>query len=295
MYNVGMKNYLKTENSVIFKNDFCDWKTGELLSPIVTENFTLIQVAELYYNNAFSIDSHVQRCDLELTFPTTNGLFCQTDNKIEKVGKYQVYLSFRGDNHSLFSRNGCRFQAVAINFSNEYSKKLLSAIINNHSNERLLFLPDLSRNFSAIINEFLQEENEFFSYNLDAQIISILVKLARNEKSLKPENFLQKLTPADLINYLDLHYLDICSLDELSLKFGYSYAYISKIFKNAYNQTPQDYLADKKMEHAKMLLKNGKTLSEIAETTGYSSPYNFSRAYKKRFGESPKGTRNSPN
>ena len=41
------------------------------------------------------------------------------------------------------------------------------------------------------------------------------------------------------------------------------------------------------MDHTVLLLSQGKTLSEIAEATGYSTPYNLSRAFKKKFGVSP--------
>jgi hypothetical protein len=45
-----MKNFYKTQHSYIFENFFCNWETGELVSPIRLQNYVVVQVAELYYN-----------------------------------------------------------------------------------------------------------------------------------------------------------------------------------------------------------------------------------------------------
>jgi AraC-like DNA-binding protein len=44
------------------------------------------------------------------------------------------------------------------------------------------------------------------------------------------------------------------------------------------------------MDHAARLLSAGQSVSAVSAVLGYSSPYNFSRAYKKHFGYPPKYT-----
>lgn len=285
-YNTFMKNIYKGEHSVIFQNSFCDWQTGELLSPIQTQNYTVVQVAELYYNNAFCIRSHLQHCDLEITFPTTNGLFCLTDEKAEKLRKHEVYLSFKGDKHEVSSRLGCRFQTFAVNFTTPESQALLTALKQCFYASRNRYSPDVAHFFTAIISEFLATEQLFFLQNLDSLITAILVRLARTEHAPQSPLSMQT-TPSDILHYIDEHFLDIYSLEELSSKFGYTYGHICKIFKKEYLNTPVEYLLTKKMEYVALLLSQGKTLTEIAEVTGYSTPYNLSRAFKKHFGFSP--------
>ena len=41
------------------------------------------------------------------------------------------------------------------------------------------------------------------------------------------------------------------------------------------------------MDHALKLLKDGKSVNYISDELGYSTPYNFSRAFKTHFGTSP--------
>ena len=282
-----MKNFYKTQHSFIFENSFCNWKTGELLSPIQLQNYVVLQVAELYYNNAFQINSHRQHCDLEITFPTTNGLFCKTDNKTEKLRKCEAYLSFKGETHELFSRVGCRFQTFAVNFTTPESKELLHRLKERFSYSKTRTCPQLTHFFTAIIGEFLSNKQDFFSQSLDSLITTVLVNLVRMEFPVSQTELSTKKTVEDVLDYLDAHFLDICSLEELSAQFGYTYAHICKIFKRAYSVTPIEYLLRKKMEYTALLLTQGKTLTEIAEVTGYSTPYNLSRAFKTHFGTSP--------
>ncbi len=282
-----MKNFYKSQNSIVFQEDFCNWETGELVAPIETQNFTVVQVAELYYNNAFEIKEHVQFCDLEITFPITNGLTCITNTIADKLQKHEIYLSFKGDRHSLFSRNGARFQTFAINFKSQNNSELLTKLTALFKESNRIYMPSLSHFFTTLIGEFLKVEQDFFLQRIDGLITEILILIARAGKSANPTLTCEK-SPEDFLNYLDGHFLDICSLDELSSHFGYTYGHICKTFKKEYGVTPVEYLLKKKMEYSVLLLKQNKALSEIAEITGYSTPYNFSRAFKKHFGVSPK-------
>ena len=139
-----------------------------------------------------------------------------------------------------------------------------------------------------ILNEFRLSDAMFFETNLDALITSVLVQIAR----LDTEETLDKILSYDeklsaMKTYIDTHFLQIFSLDELSSAFGYSYSHISKSFKKMYEITPSDYLAKKKNEYACNLLKDGAELDEVSDILGYSSVFNFSRAFKAQNGISP--------
>ncbi len=282
-----MNNIYKNEDSLIFQNAFFDFNTGKLISPISTQNYTVVQVAESFYRNKFMIERHKQYCDLELTFPLTNGLICATNSKEEKVNKGEVYISFKGDYHTIWSRQSCRFQTLAINFNDGVKNELYCRIKSKFKVEPKVTCANIAVHFSDIISEFVSIDSAFLKSSLDSLITAILIKLARSGGEKKADNLSgnQKLTA--IINYIDSHFLDICSLDELSARFGYTYTHICKIFKKAYSVTPKEHLNFKKMEYAVGLLKEGKSVNQISEQLGYSTPYNFSRAFKNIYGVSP--------
>ena len=69
---------------------------------------------------------------------------------------------------------------------------------------------------------------------------------------------------------------------------GYSESRFSSLYKEIYGTSPINDLTARRIEEAKLLILYGNTsLSEIAEATGFSSIYYFSRHFKKCEGISP--------
>lgn len=283
-----MKNIYRNENSIIFKNEFQDFETGHLLSSVETQNYTIIQVADSYYGSKFCIPKHMQYCDLEITLAVSNGLFCANNDKWQKLNKHDVFLTYKNDIHELKSNRGCRFQTLAINFKNHSLIPLFNAVKEIFADESKSNLPEISEIFSQIVLEFVSENSPFTENYIDSMITYILVKLSRSNLPSNTIDILstQEALPA-IVNFIDSNFLSIYSLEELSTKFGYNYSHICKTFKKRYGITPSDYLLSKKMDYSVKLLKNKKSIKYISECLNYSTPYNFSRAFKKHFGVSP--------
>lgn len=98
-----------------------------------------------------------------------------------------------------------------------------------------------------------------------------------------PENIVDNVR-----EYIDQNFTKKLMLSEIADNYFISYSYLSKIFHETYGASFQEYLISKRMSYAEQLLQ-GQTMSlqEIAEAVGYSNVFNFSRAFKKYFGESP--------
>lgn len=285
-----MKYIIKTNDQRIFQNRFYDFQTKALLSPIETQNFTIIQVAESYYPHGFSISNHQQFCDLELTFSHMNGLMCSANDVFEPVDKHGLYLSFNGEMHALKSRRSSRFQTLAINFKDGPCLPLLHAI--QAKKQRNFCLPEIFGCLTEVISEFVRSDAPFQKNNLDCQITSVLVKIARcgmDEPLDEISSYDEKVSA--MKHYIDTRFLQLCSLEEMAYVFGYTYSHISKVFKKAYAVTPSDYLLKKKVEYACSLLKEGAKLEEIAVVLGYATTFNFSRAFKNQTGMSPSAYR----
>ena len=287
-----MKYIIKNHDQRIFQNRFFDFETKEPLSPIETQNYTIMQVAESNYTRGFSIDDHRQFCDLELTFSYTGDLQCSANDVYETVDKHGLYLSFLGETHALKCKKRSRFQTLAINIKDGPCMPLLSAIKEKAQGGRTFYIPDIAACLRELIAEFTRSDAPFFENNLDCLITSALVKLARQGISEEPDDIPSyDLEVSSVKNYMDTHFLQICSLEELSYALGYTYAHISKVFKKTYGLTPSAYLLAKKNEYACALLKDGAKLDEIADILGYSTAFNFSRAFKNQLGLSPSAYR----
>ena len=78
------------------------------------------------------------------------------------------------------------------------------------------------------------------------------------------------------------------SMQQLSRLLGYSREHLTRVFKAAYHITPHRYCDTLRMERASELLLQGIPVYRVAQELHYSSPYAFSKAFKKHFGVAPR-------
>ena len=77
-------------------------------------------------------------------------------------------------------------------------------------------------------------------------------------------------------------------MQQLSRLLGYSREHLTRVFKAAYHITPHRYCDTLRMERASELLLQGSPVYRVAQELHYSSPYAFSKAFKKHFGVAPR-------
>lgn len=74
-----------------------------------------------------------------------------------------------------------------------------------------------------------------------------------------------------------------CSLIELSRKVGLNDFKLKKGFKEILGTTVFSYLSDFRMERARLLLEQKRSVAEVAYEVGYKNPHHFTAAFKKKF------------
>ena len=131
-------------------------------------------------------------------------------------------------------------------------------------------------------------------YIRDMRINEILSKLLTliMEESWAPENTKvksrKKLELDSIKLYLDEHYTEHISLDDLASKFYMNKFYMTKIFKETYGTTINNYLISKRITKAKQLLRfTDMTIDEIGNAIGMDGANYFCRMFKKIEGISP--------
>ncbi len=103
------------------------------------------------------------------------------------------------------------------------------------------------------------------------------------------ESMNRKYIVEQLVNYLEDHYNEKISLDQIAENMYLSPFYISKIFKSETGDTPIRHLINIRLEKARDLLVNGYegSIQEIAAMVGYDDAYHFSKLFKKHYGITP--------
>lgn len=103
------------------------------------------------------------------------------------------------------------------------------------------------------------------------------------------ESMNRKYIVEQLVNYLEDHYNEKVSLDQIAENMYLSPFYISKIFKSETGDTPIRHLINIRLEKARDLLRNGYdgSIQEVAAMVGYDDAYHFSKLFKKHYGITP--------
>ncbi|KZN44086.1 hypothetical protein N474_23455 [Pseudoalteromonas luteoviolacea CPMOR-2] len=79
------------------------------------------------------------------------------------------------------------------------------------------------------------------------------------------------------------------SVTDLAKLSGRSISGFQREFKQAFQQTPKQWLINKRMQYAKKLITRGDMcITTVALEVGYSNVSHFIKAYKNTFGETPK-------
>lgn len=130
------------------------------------------------------------------------------------------------------------------------------------------------------------------------QILCLLIREMTAEKVLKGEkktdkyffkSVSKKYVVQKITKYLEEHYREKISLDQIAANMYLSPYYISKIFKTETGDTPINYLISIRMGHARELLDEDPDISiqTVSAAVGYEDAYHFSKLFKKYYGLSP--------
>lgn len=91
--------------------------------------------------------------------------------------------------------------------------------------------------------------------------------------------------------YLETSYMQPVSIQRIAAALHIDRRYLTNLFREAYGLPPQAYLMELRLEQAQRFLAQGYAVTEAASLAGFSDLSNFSRQYKRRFGQCPSARR----
>jgi len=93
-------------------------------------------------------------------------------------------------------------------------------------------------------------------------------------------------------NFIDRNYSRNIKVESIAKHVGVNRKYLNEIFKEYQNVTTQQYLLNKRMDQATILLSSTTlSIKEIAHSVGYYDALLFSKMFKRKYGISPNGFR----
>ncbi|MBQ3193226.1 MAG: AraC family transcriptional regulator [Oscillospiraceae bacterium] len=164
-----------------------------------------------------------------------------------------------------------------------------------HSNGRYCILDhyestEISGCLWNILRE-MEQKNTGFQDVCRACMEMLVIRLMRTTEltvSAEPQLTNGEQPCTAVKRYIDLHFKEPLSLEQLAGKVHMNKYYLAHTFKQEYGVSPISYMITRRIVESKYLLaETDLSLTQIAQLLGFSSPSYFSQAFRKSQGVSP--------
>jgi len=88
-------------------------------------------------------------------------------------------------------------------------------------------------------------------------------------------------------NYIRASYMHPIRVEQIAAALNLDRRYLSRLFKENTGQSIQEFLIRVRMDEAAVLLRQGCGVADAARLVGYEDAANFSKMFKRHFGQSP--------
>ena len=145
--------------------------------------------------------------------------------------------------------------------------------------------------YVKITEEIKKEKNLLRKKLLIMYLISVIAdNVNQNVEITKIPPFI-----TNALSYISTHFNEKIVALELAKQLNVSRTTLMQGFKKFTGTTINEYLLGCRLKKAVIMLEDGKHLSDIAETCGFTDAPNFIRAFKKHFGVTPNAWRKNIN
>lgn len=261
-------------------------------------HITLDQIGDLCCNGGYEVAQHQQNC-YEISYIVSGkGIFI-TDGQEMKVSENQVILNRPGQMHKIVSSHidPLRYVYMGFGFSENHGDFENYAEIKRFFDSITHLITTDTNNLYHIFCDAIGEtisKRIMMSEMLRAYVSQIIIGTYRDfsyDKRVKYQPLLQVDSEQQLVyailNYIESDNCTVNQLSDISNVLGYSYSYLSQLFSKRMGCSIQSYFRKKLFDQAVDMIREGKSISEIASDLGYSTVYSFSRAFTNCYGESP--------
>ena len=273
-----------------FDNDF--W--GE---PLRLGMLDLYQIGELCCERGFKVESHEQSV-YEVTYVISGSGFSYTDGECVPLSEGDVLINSMGHQHAMEAGKSDIFRYAYIGFRFNSGAGDDVAELQRVYDERPW---RLSKDQGNLLFPFMQCIDEFYSQTLHSrrmiknyceQIVVMAVRKSSAEKTAvshvvqRPRN--ESSAVYSIIRYVEENVYRIGTIQNMAQDLGYSYTYLSHLFRERTGTTIQNYIHYKKIERSVQLLRyGGLTATQVAAMLNYESVQTFSKSFRRIMGVTP--------
>lgn len=244
--------------------------------------------------------------DLEINLIREGEAVFQVYQKSYRVRTGEGFLLNRNVPHSCSSPGNehVRYSTILVrpdflygDFGSDVERKCFQPFLQN-SAIPCIHLTGFDENGKEILQKLNQVEEAFdrkrFCYELKikgllCEAFAMILYGHRQELTKFVPANLQELERLEkMLNYLNMHFTEVISLQDLADQVHLSREVCCRFFKKMTGKTITGYLEEYRVNKSFSLVQSGQySMTQITEMVGFSNPSRFASAFRKRFGCNP--------
>lgn len=244
--------------------------------------------------------------DLEINLIREGEAVFQVYQKSYRVRTGEGFLLNRNVPHSCSSPGNehVRYSTILVrpdflygDFGSDVERKCFQPFLQN-SAIPCIYLTGFDENGKEILQKLNQLEEAFdrkrFCYELKikgllCEAFAMILYGHRQELTKFVPANLQELERLEkMLNYLNMHFTEVISLQDLADQVHLSREVCCRLFKKMTGKTITGYLEEYRVNKSFSLVQSGQySMTQITEMVGFSNPSRFASAFRKRFGCNP--------
>ena len=244
--------------------------------------------------------------DLEINLIREGEAIFQVYQKSYRVRTGEGFLLNRNVPHSCSSPGNehVRYSTILVrpdflygDFGSDVERKCFQPFLQN-SAIPCIYLTGFDDNGKEILQKLNQVEEAFdrkrFCYELKikgllCEAFAMILYGHRQELTKFVPANLQELERLEkMLNYLNMHFTEVISLQDLADQVHLSREVCCRLFKKMTGKTITGYLEEYRVNKSFSLVQSGQySMTQITEMVGFSNPSRFASAFRKRFGCNP--------
>ena len=244
--------------------------------------------------------------DLEINLIREGEAVFQVYQKSYRVRTGEGFLLNRNVPHSCSSPGNehVRYSTILVrpdflygDFGSDVERKCFQPFLQN-SAIPCIYLTGFDENGKEILQKLNQVEEAFdrkrFCYELKikgllCEAFAMILYGHRQELTkFVPANLQELERLKKMLNYLNMHFTEVISLQDLADQVHLSREVCCRLFKKMTGKTITGYLEEYRVNKSFSLVQSGQySMTQITEMVGFSNPSRFASAFRKRFGCNP--------
>lgn len=259
----------------------------------------LYQLGEVCFENGHEVEQHRQVCH-EITYIISGKAKVYANGEFYPVEQGDIIINSKGQIHSIIVDNDTKLRYFYLGFDFDknahgdltnrlatfYEDKFNNRVVRDEYNIMVFFVRLLDEMYNGM------EYSEILIRNYIEQILIMVYRVFNDRRPMHLETANSAVSVGDttylMIRYIEDHILSINNLTEISDHLGYSYNYLSHLFKRKMGVSIQTYLNYKKIAKSIELIDSGRmSITDISAALNYQTVQAFSKSFKKVMNMSP--------